>query len=157
MTGGYLQSMLFLMNRPEPIRQSSLLMILATGLDDPQSLTSGLQALSAESRPPWSNRVQHLRALLEQGQSLSDALRNAGSLLPEQSLVAISVAEDSGALRQVLADEAQRLMSDSASTGPVGGSVSTGIATMLAIGIAVLSMLTFDEFISTDDCEVDGF
>ena len=143
MTGGYLQSMLFLMNRSEPIRQSSLLMVLASGLDDPESLVKGLEALAAESGAPWSHRVLHLQALLEQGQQLSDALRSADGLVPDQTMVAIRVAEESGCLKQVLADEAHRLMSTASITAQSGGGMTAGIAWVAVIGTIVCGLLSF--------------
>lgn len=143
MTGGYLQSMLFLMNRSEPIRQSSLLMVLASGLDDPDSLVKGLEALAAESGAPWSHRVLHLQALLEQGQQLSDALHSAEGLVPDQTMVAIRVAEESGCLKQVLADEAHRLMNMASTAAQTGGGMMAGIAWILVMGTIIASMLGF--------------
>lgn len=143
MNGGNLQAALFLLNRPEPIRQSSLLMVLATGIGDGQTLIAGLKALASESSAPWSNRIGHLRLLLEQGQTLSEALTSASGLLPEPSLIAIRVGEDTGTLKQVLAEEAQRLMRDTGDSTPVQATLSNTLGWILAVGLVALSIVTF--------------
>ncbi len=142
MGGGYLQALLFLMNRSEPIRQSSLLMVLATGMGEASTLLSGLKALAAESGAPWCNRVQHLAALLEQGQTLSEALSTANGLLPEPTLIAIRVGEQTGTLRQVLADEAQRLMRQPASN-PARATLPSTILWVVAIGVITKSIVLY--------------
>lgn len=143
MTGGYLQGVLYLMNRPEPIRQSGLLMVLATGLDDATSLIHNLQALAMESRPPWSNRILQLRLLLEQGRTLSEALSTMDGLLPDPTVVAIRVGEETGTLKQVLAEEAHRLMNSPANTSPVHSSLSATAAWVLGICIIASAILSY--------------
>ena len=143
MEGGYLQAVLFLMNRAEPIRQSSLLMVLASGLGDSVALISGLQALAAESSTPWSNRVQNLRALLQQGQIMSEALTSVQGLLPEQTLIAVRVGEETGTLRQVLTEEAHRLMSLSGNQTPVRVTVPAMMAWATCVGTVVAALVTF--------------
>jgi len=143
MSGGHLQAILFMLNRPEPIRQSSLLMVLATGIGHAPSLMAGLKALTEESSPPWSNRIAQLRVLLSQGQTLSEALTSATGLLPEKTLIAIRVAEEAGALKQVLADEAQRLMLDDQSGNSVQASFPTTLAWLLALGLIAQSVISF--------------
>jgi type IV pilus assembly protein PilC len=143
MTGGNLQALLFLFNRPEPIRQSSLLMVLATGLGDSTSLLSGLKALAMESSSPWSDKITELRLLIEQGQTLSEALSIATGLVPDATLLAIRVGEQTGTLRQVLAEEARRIMYQSASSSPAHPMISTTLAWMLTVGILALSIVTF--------------
>jgi type II secretory pathway component PulF len=143
MTGGNLQALLFLFNRPEPIRQSSLLMVLATGLGDSTSLLSGLKALAMESSSPWSDKISQLRLLIEQGQTLSEALSSATGLVPDATLLAIRVGEQTGTLRQVLAEEARRIMNQSASSSPAYPMISTTLAWMLTVGMLVLSIATF--------------
>ena len=143
MGGGHLQAFLFLMNRPEPIRQSSLLMVLATGLGDSATLLSGLKSLAMESKPPWSDRVNQLRILLEQGQTLSEALSTARGILPEESVVAIRVAEETGTLRQVLAEEAHRLMNRGDSANPVRASLPATMLWILAIWMICASKVSF--------------
>lgn len=143
MDGGNLQATLFLLNRPEPIRQSSLLMVLATGIGDGATLIAGLKALAAESSAPWSNRIGHLRLLLEQGQTLSEALTSASGLLPEPTLIAIRVGENTGTLKQVLADEAQRLMRDTDGTTPVQATLASTVSWAIAVGMIGLSVVSF--------------
>ena len=143
MTGGNLQALLFLLNRPEPIRQSSLLMVLATGLGDSTSLLSGLKALAMESSSPWSDKINQLRYLIEQGQTLSEALTSATGLVPEATLLAIRVGEQTGTLRQVLAEEARQLMNQSASCSPAQPMFSTTLAWLLTVGMIALSLVSF--------------
>ena len=143
MTGGHLQALLFLLNRPEPIRQASLLMVLATGLGDSNSLMSGLKALAMESSSPWSDKINQLRFLIEQGQTLSEALSSATGLVPDTTLLAIRVGEQTGTLRQVLADEARQLMNESTSSSPAQPMFSTTLAWMLTVGMIALSLVTF--------------
>ncbi|MEZ6124844.1 MAG: type II secretion system F family protein [Planctomycetaceae bacterium] len=137
MNGGHLQAALFLMNRPEPIRQASLLMVLATGIGHGPSLIAGLEALADESGFPWSNRINQLRSLLDQGMTLSESLTSAQGLLPEESLIAIRVAEQTGTLKQVLADEASRLMK----AGSESTTVQAPFHVMLMWGILLLLVL----------------
>lgn len=137
MTGGHLQALLFMLNRPEPIRQSSLLMVLATGIGHAPSLLAGLKALSEETSAPWANKVEQLGQLLAQGQSLSEALTIATDLLPEQTLVAIRVAEQAGSLKHVLADEAQRLMNSQTQ----GNAVQPNL-TMTLVWLGIIAMQT---------------
>ncbi|MCP4169801.1 MAG: hypothetical protein GY758_03395 [Fuerstiella sp.] len=143
MTGGNLQGLLFLLNRPEPIRQSSLLMVLATGLGDSNSLRSGLKALAMESDSPWRDRITQLRMLIEQGQTLSEALSSATGLVPDATLLAIRVGEQTGTLRQVLADEARQLMNQSASASQAQPMFSTTIVWTLTVGMIALSLVSF--------------
>ena len=143
MNGGHLQAMLFIFNRPEPIRQSALLMVLATGIGDASTLISGLKALSAESSFPWGNRISHLLSLLEQGQQLSEALTSVNGLLPEQTLIAIRVAEETGTLRQALSEEANRLMSQTGAGSPVRPTLGGTIVWMMAIAVLMMSILSF--------------
>ncbi len=142
MGGGYLQALLFLMNRPEPIRQASLLMVLATGISDSSTLLNGIKSLAAESGAPWSNRLLHLSALLENGQTLSEALSTVYGLLPEPTLIAIRVGEQTGTLRQVLADEAQRLMNEPVAN-PVRATLPVTLMWVLMIGCIANGIVGF--------------
>ncbi|MCA9051235.1 MAG: type II secretion system F family protein [Planctomycetaceae bacterium] len=143
MSSSYIQGMMFLLNRGEPIRQSSLLMVLSTGMGDAPSMIAGLKALAAESGPPWANQVQQLRALLEQGQTLSDALATTGDLLPEESRIAIRVAERSGTLKQVLADESLRLMNKASVQNPQAPGVSSILIWSILVGFTIIFLLGF--------------
>lgn len=132
-----------MLNRPEPIRQTSLLMVLAAGLGDSYTLLSGLKSLAVESSPPFSNRVTQLRVLLEQGQTLSDALATTTGLLPDETLIAIRAAEDTGTLQQVLADEAHRLASHSETASPIQISLPATLMWGLVIWLIGSALLTF--------------
>jgi len=143
MSGGHLQALLFMMNQPEPIRQSSLLMVLATGIGHAPSLMGGLKALAEESNGAWASKLEQLRALLSQGQTLSEALTTARDLLPEQSLVAIRIAEQTGSLKQVLADEAQRLMQRGTEGNPVRPTFAMTVVWLLGLGAVALCVVSF--------------
>ena len=73
MSGSYLQTLLFTLNRPEPLRQASLLMVLASSVGDGETLTEALRAHAADCGSPWVDRILTLRLMLEQGQKLSTA------------------------------------------------------------------------------------
>lgn len=143
MRGGHFQAFLFMLHRPEPIRQTNLLMILAGGLGDSTALSCGLKSLAIESHPPFSNRVTQLRVLLEQGQKLSEALATTTGLLPDDTVIAIRVAESTGTLRQVLADEAHRLSSHSETYNPVQISLPAMLLWVVAIGLIGFLLMTF--------------
>lgn len=110
MTIGFIHSQLFLFNKPEPLRQSTLLMALATSLGDGQAVMGSLQALIADARGEWKAKLQRLMYLLQDGSTLSSACFAVKGIVPERVRMAIQVAESSGALKQVLADEANQLM-----------------------------------------------
>lgn len=143
MSGDHLQALLFMLNRPEPIRQSSLLMVLATGISDAPTLMAGLKSLAEESGQPWGGRVLQLRTLLSAGHSLTDSLKSVEGLLPEQSQMAIQIAEDTGALKQILAEEAQRLMHIDTPGGGVQPQLPETIAWLLALTGVGLSIIGF--------------
>lgn len=143
MNGGHFQAMLFMMNRPEPLRQSSLLMVLATGIGHAPSLMAGLKALAEESSPPWSGKVEHLRSLLGEGQSLSEALTVTRDLLPEESVIAIRVAEQAGSLKQVLAEEAHRLMQGGTRGNAVQPTIPMTLLWLMIIGGIAFFVLSF--------------
>lgn len=105
----YIQIWLFMTNRSEPLRQASLLMLLAGGVGHGDTLLDSLRAHEQESKSIWAGKVGQLRMLLEQGHSLSGALSIVTELLPDQTVTAIRVAEGTGALSDVLMDEARRL------------------------------------------------
>ncbi|MBL8815926.1 MAG: type II secretion system F family protein [Planctomyces sp.] len=144
MSGSYLQNLLFFWNRPEPIRQTSLLMILAAGVGNEHALIDSLAAHAMESGSPWGDRVQSLRLLIEQGMPLSTALANNHGLLPESTVAAIRVAEQTGVLREVLADEAIRLAGrDQYQGSPVGASLVNSLIWMFSVGVAASLLVGF--------------
>lgn len=105
----YVQMWLFMTNQSEPLRQSSLLMLLAGGIGHGETLLYGLKAHESESNGKWAAKVGQLRLLMEQGYSLSNALSIVQELLPEQTISAIRIAESTGTLPDVLVDEARRI------------------------------------------------
>ncbi len=105
----YVQMWLFVSNQSEPLRQASLLMLLAGGVGHGDSLLHGLKAHEAESKGTWASKVGQLRLLMEQGHTLSSALSVISDMLPDQTISAIRIAEGTGALPDVLMDEARRI------------------------------------------------
>lgn len=140
-TGGLLHAIQFARNRPEPIRQASLLMVLASGVADADVLSTTLRSLASESGSPWSDRILHLVLLLEQGYSLSKAAGTVESLLPEETIIAIRIAEEAGNLEAALSGEAARLLSRTAQ--PPGSSLMTSIATLLSVLIVMIGIVSF--------------
>ena len=140
---GYYQSGLFLLNRPEPIRQASLLIVLAAGAGNSESLLVGLQAHAAETGSPWSSRVMGVRTLLEHGQPLSAALAAITGLLPDTTLTAIRIGEETGVLRGVLLDEARRLTQSSGRPSQQGADPGSFLVWLLVTGIVMSTLLSF--------------
>ncbi len=143
MTSTYLQTTLFFMNRPEPIRQTSLLMLLAAGIGNSAAMIDGLRTLANSSKSPWSDRIHSLRALLEQGLPLSAALAGNPDMLPEQTVQAIRVGEMTGTLRDVLTEEAGRLSKSGDEHSSIGFDF---IGTMLyvnAVAVVLIVILSF--------------
>ena len=70
----FIQMWLFMTNRSEPLRQASLLMLLAGGVGHGDTLLQSLRAHEQESKSIWAGKIGQLRMLLEQGHSLSGAL-----------------------------------------------------------------------------------
>jgi type IV pilus assembly protein PilC len=134
----YVQMWLFMTNKSEPLRQTSLLMLLAGGIGHGETLLQGLKAHELESRGDWATRVSHLRSLMEQGFSLSAALSMVKNLLPDQTLSAIRAAEATGTLPDVLIDESRRI-SQSIQTN--SGS-SLNLESMLLVICALASVMT---------------
>lgn len=110
MSIGFLHTQLFLFNKPEPMRQSTLLMALATSIGDSQALMASLRALIADSSGTWQGKLKQLTFLLHDGASLTEACSAVQGIVPEKTRIAIRVAEPAGALKQILADEAHELM-----------------------------------------------
>ena len=138
MSGGHLQYSLFFHGRPEPIRQSSLLMVLASSIGNGEMLIKGLRSLASESRGPYAKSVGALSEALEEGHALSEALMIAPPLLPEQTVIAIRAAERTGSLRQILADEAARLTISTASQS--GSRKSPYLVAMWLAAVLVIMM-----------------
>ena len=138
-----LQNGLFALNRPEPIRQASLLMVLSSGIGNGDALINGLRSHAEECGSPWSDRVNSLRALLEQGLPLSTALRNNVGLLPETVISAVRIGEQTGTLREVLADEAQRLANESGNVQVLGLSAGNSLLWLAVVGTIMTSVVMF--------------
>ncbi len=139
--GGLLHAIQFARHRPEPIRQASLLMVLASGVSQADVLATTLRSLATESEPPWSNKVWQLIYLMEKGYPLSRAAATVQDLLPEESIMAIRIAEESGTLEAALSGEAMRLLGQPVS--PAASNVITSIATCLAVVIAMICVVGF--------------
>lgn len=139
--GGLLHAVQFARHRPEPIRQASLLMVLASGVSQGDVLATTLRSLASESESPWADQLWQLILLLEQGHTLSRAVSSVRDLLPEESVIAIRIAEDSGTLEATLSGEASRLLSQR--DQPAASSLLTSVITCLAVFTVMVSIVTF--------------
>lgn len=137
----HVQMWLFLTNQSEPLRQSSLLMLLAGGIGHGDSLISALRAHESECSGVWASQVGQLRMLMEQGHSLSSALSVVSHLLPDQTVSSIRMAERTGTLPDVLMDEAQRLSRNASAPRSVGLNLETLIVWIPCV-LLVMSALT---------------
>jgi type II secretory pathway component PulF len=136
----FIQMWLFITNRSEPMRQASLLMLLAGGVGHGDTLLQSLRAHEQESKSIWANKVGQLRMLLEQGYSLSGALSIVTELLPDQTITAIRVAEGTGALADVLMDEARRLHEQGKATTNMAGTWEQNLV-WAAASLVILSWI----------------
>ena len=105
----YIRQWLYAWNKPEPLRQSSLLLMLSGAVGHGDSLLETLRAHERESAGDWREKVQLFVSLLESGHSLSVAMSLVENLLPAETISAVSVAERGGCLASVLLDEAGRI------------------------------------------------
>jgi len=105
----YLRHWCYLRNRPEPLRQSSLLLMLAGAVGNGEAILETLRAHEVESRGEWREAVRQLRTLLETGHSLSSALSLIDGFMPPATIAAFAGAGGGGGLADVLIDEAQLL------------------------------------------------
>lgn len=138
----YTQAWLFMTHRSEPLRQTSLLMLLAGGIGHGETLVHGLKTHALESSGSWASKVGQLRLLMEQGHALSASLAMVGDLLPDQTISAIRTGESTGTLADVLVDEAQRI---SRTVGASGNGLSLEVLAlfMFCIVTAMVSITTF--------------
>ncbi len=139
----YIQMWLFMTNRSEPLRQASLLMLLAGGVGHGDTLLQSLRAHEQESKSIWASKIGQLRMLLEQGHSLSGALSIISKLLPDQTVTAIRVAEGTGALADVLMDEARRLHQQSQSKSLASGTLEQDLLWAAALTTIATSIVWF--------------
>ncbi len=139
----YIQMWLFMTNQSEPLRQTSLLMLLAGGIGHGETLLHGLRAHEAESSGSWKGKVGQLRLLMEQGHSLSASLAMVRELLPDQTISAIRTAESTGTLADVLIDEANRISRSAQASGRSGISIESMLLMTMALGSVMFSVVSF--------------
>ena len=142
----FIQMWMFMTNQAEPLRQASLLMLLAGGVGHGDTLLQSLRAHEQESKSHWRSKVGQLRMLLEQGYSLAGALAIVSDFLPEQTVTAIRVAEGTGALADVLMDEARRLHEQGRAKTLSGGNLERDLlwaAALVGIASVIVSFLMF--------------
>ncbi|MBC7964331.1 MAG: type II secretion system F family protein [Fuerstia sp.] len=139
----FIQMWLFMTNRSEPLRQASLLMLLAGGVGHGDTLLQSLRAHEQESKSIWASKIGQLRMLLEHGHSLSGALSIISQLLPDQTVTAIRVAEGTGALADVLMDEARRLHQQSQSKSLASGTLEQDLLWAAALTTIATSIVWF--------------
>lgn len=140
----FIQMWLFMTNQSEPLRQASLLMLLAGGVGHGDTLLQSLRAHEQESKSIWASKIGQLRMLLEQGHSLSGALSIVSDVLPDQTISAIRVTEGTGALADVLMDEARRLHQQGREKSLTGGNLERDLlwaAALIGIAFIIVSFL----------------
>lgn len=138
-----IQMWLFLTHRSEPLRQTSLLMILAGSIGQGRMLVSGLRSHAAESSGLWAGKVAHLQGLIEQGHPLSQSLAMVADLLPAQTISAIRAGEMTGTLPDVLIDEARRISQKAQDSRSTGLSLESMGLMLMALGTAMVCIVTF--------------
>ncbi len=138
---GLFQAVLFSLNRPEPIRQAGLLMLLAVNLSDERQLIAALEGTAGASNTPWSKKVLQFRDLIQQGISPATAAFRVDGLLPEETVVALHLAEHSGTLPEVLSEEATRLLGQTDRSS--AGRVIQSVVSFLGVMIVLLTVTTF--------------
>lgn len=137
----YTQLWLFANHKPESLRQSSLLMLLACGVGNGQLLLQALQSHELESRGVWASKISQLRLLLEQGQPLVSALCMVDGILPVSTISMIRTADSSGALPDVLLDEARRLNQRLQTTRTSFESLMLSTMVVCSVGVIIAAFL----------------
>lgn len=139
----HIQMWLFMTHQSEPLRQTSLLMLLAGGIGHGETLLHSLRAHEAESSGDWANKIGQLRLLMEQGHSLAASMTMVRDLLPDQTVSAIRTAESTGTLADVLVDEAKRI-SRSVQTASGGAVTMEALLLMLfSVGTIMFCVVSF--------------
>ncbi|MGV2334071.1 MAG UNVERIFIED_CONTAM: type II secretion system F family protein [Planctomycetaceae bacterium] len=141
---------LYFRNRPEPLRQATLLLMLAGAAGRGESLLVLLRAQARVTRGEWSEQLQQLATLLDSGHTLSTALSLVGDLLPPHITAAIAATESSGCLSSVLRDEAERLIRQmTESAGNSGTFMMTAAATggVFVVIAGVVNYRMADKFV----------
>ena len=88
-----------------PVRFESLLRILAAGVEQRLPLGPLLEAFAADEQGTQGRRIRRLAGLIEQGQSLPDALEQIPRVLPAESILAVRFGIHSGMLGRMLREE----------------------------------------------------
>lgn len=138
-----IQMWLFMTHRSEPLRQTSLLMILAGSIGQGKMLVSGLRSYAAESSGLWAGKVAHLQGLIEQGHSLSQSLAMVADLLPAQTISAIRAGEMTGTVPEVLIDEARRISQNAENSRGTGITLESMGLMLMALGTVMICIVTF--------------
>ena len=139
----YIQMWLFMTHKSEPLRQTSLLMLLAGGIGHGETLLHGLRAHETESSGEWASKVGQLRLLMEQGHSLAASLAMVRDLLPDHTVSAIRTAENTGTLCDVLIDEARRISQSVQSNHGGGVNLESLLLLAVAVGTVMFSLVSF--------------
>ncbi|MFM7040212.1 MAG: type II secretion system F family protein [Planctomycetaceae bacterium] len=132
---------LYFRNRPEPLRQATLLLMLAGAAGRGESLLVLLKAQARVTRGEWCEQLQQLATLLDSGHSLSTALSLIGDLLPPHITAAIAASENSGCLSSVLRDEAERLIRQMTEGAGSSGTFMMTAAATGGVFLAVAALL----------------
>lgn len=136
----FMRQWLYTCNRPEPLRQATLLLMLSGAVGRGECVVSVLRAHQRATRGSWSDSIAQLATLIESGHSPGTALMLVEELLPRPVIAALAGAEGIGASSQVMRDEADRLIQQMTERGP-GQSILL-ISTAASAGV-LMAMLAF--------------
>jgi type IV pilus assembly protein PilC len=136
----FMRQWLYTWNRPEPLRQATLLLMLSGAAGRGEDVVCVLRAHQRATRGEWSALVAQLATLVESGHSLGTALMLVEGLLPRTVIAAIVGAEASGAAAVVMRDEADRLIRQMTDHSPGRGMLPVILA---ATGGVLVGMLAF--------------
>ena len=137
----FMRHWLYTWNRPEPLRQATLLLMLSGASGRGEDVVCVLRSHQRATHGEWSALVAQLATLVESGHSLGTALMLVEGLLPRSVTAAIVGAEGSGAAALVMRDEADRLIRQMTDGSPRRGMLVMSVAASAGVLVGMLSFL----------------
>ncbi|AMV39813.1 type II secretion system F family protein [Planctomyces sp. SH-PL62] len=120
----------------------SLLWMLAIAADHRMPLATTVEAFANQYRGRFRRRLSRLAASLEQGASLSEALRGEPGLIPAEAALLVQIGEDSGRVGPALRKAAE-VQSTRSATGTTLGSQAAYLLGVLLIMQVITSFLLY--------------
>ncbi len=139
----FLRNWHYLRYKPEPLRQAALLLAFSGAAGRGDCLLQTLDAMARDSRGQWGDNLRRLHSLLEAGHSLSSAMSLIDDFMPDQTVAAINVAEETHSLSSVLSDEARRLTHTIAAESTVRPGLDMLFVWLLAVGTMLITVVSF--------------